>query len=599
MKLKNQYSPQKNRKRVGIILLFTTLLVFVVFAVRLSVIIGSGKVAGVSLKEKTNDLYNGMDTVRASRGSILDRTGNILAEDSVSFSLYAVLDEEYVQVDGTKLYVQEKHRQSIADILHRHVGIEKDLIIKQLTPQKNEAGEAITTVEFGKKGKGLSFEVKRKVEDELKKGKISGIYFRESKKRLYLNGEFASYFLGYTNIVDEEEIGVMGIEAAYDEILKGTEGSITYEKDKNQKSVPGTEQVIEPAQNGAQIVTTLDSVLQINLEELLRETAEKYKPQLITASLMEAETGKLLALSQRPTFEPETLKGLDEEDAVWLNLLTEDVYEPGSTMKPFTVAAAMSEGVFEENEQFLSGSLEFYDSVINDWNNGEGKGAMTFRQAIAWSSNVGMVNLHERMPEKWQEYIKAFGFLEPTGIGISNELPGTIQNETTVDRAMTSYGQAISVTHLQMQQAYTAVANEGNMMKPYLIDKIIYPDGSEKITEPEKVGTPISKEVAGRVLEYMGDVVNDPEYGTGKQYAIDGINVAAKTGTAEFFEDGAYNKQKYLHSVVQIVPREDPKYIFYMTIKAPNLDGTTANDIISSVSNHMLTRAMTIREKTE
>ncbi|WP_086347821.1 penicillin-binding transpeptidase domain-containing protein [Candidatus Enterococcus clewellii] len=596
MKLKNKYSPQKNRKMVGIILLGATLLVFALVAGRLIKIVGSGKVAGVSLKEKTKDLYNGMDKISAKRGSILDASGNILAEDSVSFSVYAVLDEEYVQVDGTKLYVQEEHKEAIATILHEQALIEKNLVLKQLTPQKNEEGKLITTVEFGEKGNGLNFEVKNKIEDELEKKEISGIYFREGKKRLYLNGRFASYFLGYTSIVEQEEIGMMGIEATYDEVLKGKEGSVIYKKDKNQNSIPGTEQVIEPAQDGAKIVTTIDSILQLKLEELLQETTEKYEPQLITASLMEAETGKLLALSQRPTFEPETLKGLDEESAIWLNLLTEDEYEPGSTMKPFTIAAAMSEGIYDENERFLSGDLEFYDVLINDWNNGEGKGEMTFRQALAWSSNVGMVTLEERMPEKWQEYIQAFGFLKPTDIKVTNELSGTIQTGTPVDRAMTSYGQAIGVTHLQMQQAYTAIANDGNMMKPYLIDKIIYPDGTEEVTNPEIVGTPISKEVSNKVLEYMGDVVNDSEYGTGKQYAIDGISTAAKTGTAEFSENGIYNKQSYLHSVVQIAPRENPKYIFYMTIKAPTLDGTTANDIISTVSNQLLTRAMTLRE---
>ncbi|MBL1224560.1 penicillin-binding transpeptidase domain-containing protein [Enterococcus sp. BWR-S5] len=596
MKLKSKHSPQKNRKMVGIILLLTTLLVFVVLAGRLIKIVASDEVSGVSLKEKTKELYNGMDKISAKRGSILDSSGNILAEDSVSFSIYAVLDEEYVQTDGTKLYVEEKHRETIANILHTHAGIEKSLVIKQLTPQKNEAGDLITTVEFGEKGNGLNFDVKNKIEDELEKKEISGIYFREGKKRLYLNGKFASYFLGYTSITENEEVGMMGIEAAYDDILRGKEGSVIYQKDKNQNSIPGTEQVIEPAQDGAVITTTLDSLLQLKLEELLQETADKYKPQLITASLMEAETGKLLALSQRPTFEPETLAGLDEESAVWLNLLTEEDYEPGSTMKPFTMAAAMSEGIYDENERFLSGQLEFYDVSINDWNNGEGKGEMTFRQALAWSSNVGMVTLEERMPEKWQEYIELFGFLKSTDIKVANEVSGTVQTGTPVDRAMTSYGQAISVTHLQMQQAYTAIANEGKMMKPYLVEKITYPDGTEEVTNPEVVGTPISKEVSERVLEYMSDVVHDAEYGTGNQYAIEGISTVAKTGTAEFSENGIYNKQSYLHSVVQIAPKEDPKYIFYMTIKAPTLDGTTANDIISTVSNQMLTRAMTLRE---
>ncbi|WP_239644568.1 peptidoglycan D,D-transpeptidase FtsI family protein [Enterococcus crotali] len=307
---------------------------------------------------------------------------------------------------------------------------------------------------------------------------------------------------------------------------------------------------------------------------------------------MEAKTGKIVATSQRPTFELDTKKGLGEVDNSWRNILVEDVYEPGSTMKSMMVASALQENKFNESEQFASGSIKIDDTVISDWNNGVGEGDMTFRQGLAWSSNVGMVTLQERMPDLWQEYLNKFGFGKSTNIGLAGEAAGEIQNKTTVDRAMTSYGQGISVTHLQMLQAYTAIANGGKMLKPSIVSKIVSENGEETLMQPEVVGTPISADTAGKVLEYMKDVTVDPKYGMGKEYAIEGLNVSAKTGTAEFFENGSYQKQEYLHSVVTITPTEDPKYIFYMTLKKPALEGVSANTIISEVSNKLVQRAM-------
>ncbi|MBO0468301.1 penicillin-binding protein 2 [Enterococcus plantarum] len=588
----------KNRKRVGVIILFLTMLIFLLFTIRLSYILITGKVAGISLSEKTKELYEVHETLEARRGSILDKDGNVLVEDSSAFSLYAILDENYTDLEGNKLYVQEKDWPTIAEIFEKYVKIEKELTLKQLKPSVNKEGKQVTTVEFGTNGKNLNFETKRTIEEELKKKKISGIYFREEKKRAYQVGNFASYFIGYTNQDDKgNEQGVMGIEEAYNDKLSGQNGSRSYEKNSAFGDVKPGSAKEKKRVDGSDIYTTLDSNLQFYLEELLNDAVQKYQPEHITATLMEAKTGNILATSQRPSFELDTRKGLEDPNtARWSNILVEDVYEPGSTMKSMMVASAIEENKFSENEQFLSGNIKIDDTQINDWNNGVGEGNMTFRQGLAWSSNVGMVTLQERMPDLWQEYLKKFGFGQSTNFGLTGEATGEIQNKTTVDRAMTSYGQGISVTHLQMLQAYTAIANGGEMLKPNMISKVVSSNGKETIIQPEVVGTPISSETAGKVLEYMKDVTIDPKYGMGKEYAMDGINVSAKTGTAEFFENGIYQKQEYLHSVVTITPTEDPKYIFYMTLKKPLLQGVTANDIISEVSNNLVKRAMVARD---
>ncbi|MGX7148951.1 penicillin-binding transpeptidase domain-containing protein [Enterococcus ureasiticus] len=591
-------STTKNRKRVGVIVLFLAILIFLLFTIRFSYILLTGKVAGTSLAEKTKELYEVHETLEAKRGSIFDKDGNVLVEDSSAFSLYAILDENYTDLEGKKLYVQEKDWATIAEIFEKHVKIDKEMTLKQLKPSVNEAGEPVTTVEFGTNGKNLSFETKRNIQEELDKKKISGIYFREEKKRAYQVGNFASYFIGYTNQDDKgNEQGVMGIEEAYDDTLSGKNGSRSYEKNSAFGDVKPGSVKEKKRVDGSDVYTTLDSNLQSYLEELLDNATQKYQPEHITATLMEAKTGNILATSQRPSFALDTKKGLDDPNtARWSNILVEDVYEPGSTMKSMMVASAIEENKFNESEQFASGSIKVDDTKINDWNNGVGDGNMTFRQGLAWSSNVGMVTLQERMPDLWQEYLKKFGFGQSTNFGLAGEAAGEIQNKTTVDRAMTSYGQGISVTHLQMLQAYTAIANGGKMLKPNIISKVVSSTGEETITEPEIVGTPISSETAKKVLEYMKDVTVDTRYGMGKEYAIEGLNVSAKTGTAEFFENGIYQTQEYLHSVVTITPTEDPKYIFYMTLKKPLLEGVSANDIISDVSNKLVKRAMVARD---
>ncbi|MBO0469354.1 penicillin-binding protein 2 [Enterococcus sp. DIV0242_7C1] len=586
-------STLKNRKRVGVIVLFLIILIFLLFTIRLSYIVITGKVAGNSLAEKTKELYEVHETLEAKRGSIFDKDGNVLVEDSSAFSLYAILDKNYTDLDGKKLYVQEKDWNTIADIFQKVVGIDKDMTLKQLKPSVNEDGEPITTVEFGTNGKNLNFETKRQIQEALDDQKISGIYFKEEKKRSYQVGNFASYFIGYTQQDDlGNEQGVMGIEEAYNDQLAGKNGSRSYEKNSSLGDVkPGSVKETK-RENGSDIYTTLDSNLQFYLEELMDNVVNTYQPEHVTATLMEAKTGNILATSQRPSFELDTRKGLDGPNPRWTNILLEEVYEPGSTMKSMMVASALQEHKFDENEQFTSGKIKVDDTTISDWNNGVGEGNMTFRQGLAWSSNVGMVTLQERMPELWQDYLTKFGFGQSTNFGLSGEAAGEIQNKTTVDRAMTSYGQGISVTHLQMLQAYTAIANNGQMLKPNIISRVVSSNGEEKLVEPQVTGTPISSETASKVLEYMKDVTTDPKYGMGKEYAIDGLNVSAKTGTAEFFENGIYQKQDYLHSVVTITPTEDPKYIFYMTLKRPVLNGTSANTIISEVANSLVKRAM-------
>ena len=581
-----------NRKKVGVILFATSIGLFFLFAVRMIYVVAGGHVAGTSLKVKTEELYHGGEVVKAKRGTIFDRNGEVIAEDATSYSIYAILSESYVN-GNEKLYAQEKNFDDLASILNKYLGIKEKSALKTLKSGLNSDGTSkYYQVEFGNKGKNISEETKQNIEDAMKKDKVKGLYFTEHTDRMYPNGNFASHFIGYAQPDKKESlVGMMGVEAAYDDVLKGKDGKVVYQKDENQRPIPGSIAEEKKAVNGEDIYTTLDAGLQSYLETLMDKVSSEAKPTEMTAMLMQAKTGDILAMSQRPTFNPETKEGLGEEDA-WRNFLVEDSYEPGSTMKVFTTSATVNEGIFNENESYVSGKIQVADATINDWDLGK-KGILTMRQALSWSSNVGMVKLEERLGDRWPEYVKRFGFGQSTYSGLPGETKGTLPTSNIVDQAMSSYGQAIGVTNFQMMRGFTAVANDGKMLQPHYIEKVSNPDtGKEIITKPEVVGEPITAETAQKVREYMRDTVESENYGSAyDQYKVPGYHISAKTGTAQIAENGRYltGDTNYIYSIALMIPSEDPEYILYLTMKQPQ---EKQEGILGEIANPLLSRVM-------
>ncbi|MGX7203886.1 penicillin-binding transpeptidase domain-containing protein [Enterococcus pingfangensis] len=589
---KKNLTPMNNRKKVGVILFATSIGLFFLFAIRMIYVVAGGHVAGTSLEAKTEELYHGGEVVKAKRGTIYDRNGEVIAEDATSYSVYAILSESYVS-GKDKLYAQEKNFDELASILHKYLGIKKKSASKTLKSGINSDGTSkYYQVEFGNKGKNISEETKQNIEDAMEKAKVKGLYFTEHIDRMYPNGNFASHFIGYAQPDKQEDlVGMMGVEAAYDDVLKGKDGKVVYQKDENQRPIPGSIAEEKKAVDGEDIYTTLDSGLQSYLETLLDKVNSEVKPSEMTAMLMQAKTGDILAMSQRPTFNPETKEGLGESDA-WRNFLVEDSYEPGSTMKVFTTSAAVNEGVFNEDESYVSGKIQVADATINDWDLGK-KGILTMRQALSWSSNVGMVKLEEKLGDRWPEYVQSFGFGQSTYSGLPGESKGTLPTSNIVDQAMSAYGQAIGVTNFQMMRGFTAVANDGKMLQPHYIEKVSDPNtGKEIIAEPEVVGEPITAETAQKVREYMRDTVESENYGSAyDQYKVPGYNISAKTGTAQIASGGTYltGTTNYIYSIALMIPSEDPEYILYLTMKQPQ---ESKEGVLGEIANPLLSRAM-------
>lgn len=595
---KKNLNPMNNRKKVGIILFATSIGLFFLFAVRFSYIVIGGHVAGTSLAGKTKQLYQGSEVVKAKRGTIYDRNGVALAEDASSYSIKAILSKTYTSGDK-KLYVEEKNFDKIAEILHKNLSIDKKDALNIL---EDGAKKELYQVEFGSYGKNISQETKQNIEADMKKEGVAGLYFVDHQARMYPNGVFSSHFIGYA-VPDKDEnglVGKLGLESAYNDILSGKDGKIIYQKDNFQNPLPGTVAEEEKAVDGQDIYTTLDSRLQSYLETLMDQVNEEYQPEELTAVLMKAKTGEILAMGQRPTFNPETMEGLTGKDAIWRNFLVQDSYEPGSTMKVFTTAAAIEEGEFNENETFQSGKIQVEDATINDHDFGE-KGVLTMRQALSWSSNVGMVILEQRLGGRWYNYLQKLGFGQSTHSGLDDEVNGALPTLNIVDRAMSAYGQAVGVTNFQMMKAFTSIANNGTMIQPRYISKVVDPQtGEERTTQTEVLGQPFSKETTEKVREYMRDVVESENYGSAYGvYSVPGYNVSAKNGTAQIASDtGGYQTgdTAYLYSIVEMVPSEDPDYVLYLTMKHPKTYDRMA---LAKIANPLMKRAMDFKETEE
>ncbi|MBR2130404.1 penicillin-binding protein [Aerococcus sp.] len=582
--MKDSKKLKKNRKKTIRAMMGLAGFLLLIFGIRLTQIMVFGTVNGQNLSAQAQNLYDRSSILSAQRGTIYDVGVNPLAMDATSYSLYAVLTDEWSEPEDPQYVVDKKNT---AQVLSQYIDLTADEILERLNTQD------ASQVEFGTAGQDLTYAEMKAIDDQ----NLPGIMFNETPTRMYPNGVFASHLIGYAEYmeagtaIDSRLTGQMGLELSMDGILKGTNGRKSYQSSSTNVELSGTGQVEEETTDGSDVYLTLDSRLQTYLETLMTEVYEKYEPTSMTVMLVEPETGEIVAASQRPTFNLETKEGIDD---MWQNLLVEKAYEPGSTIKVLTVAAAIEEGVFDPDSFYDSSPVTMGDSTIADYN-GIGWGVITELEGLSQSSNTLMIHLVKEMGyDVWESYIREFGLLQETGSGFANEASGSMNYDYEADKVTTGFGQGIYVTPYQMMQAFTAIANDGNMMKLQLVNRY-EEDGTMQVVEPEVISSPISKETANKTLEYLQSVVY-ADTGTGAAYDLDGYTVSAKTGTAEVFnlETNTYEAglTKYLYSVVGFVPSEDPQYVLYITAEQPKNLETTASDMMTKIYTPLLTRAL-------
>ncbi len=543
------------KNKIGAVLLVSFFgLLFFILAVRYSYLMISGHSAGEDLAYRASEKYLRQTVAEPERGKIYDRNGKVLAEDTDSYKLVAILDKKMSEGSDKPRHVKDKKKTAKA--LAKILDMDEDDILDKLKTKN------AFQVEFGQKGKDLTYKQKTQIE----KLKLPGLTFETEKKRFYPNGNFASHLIGLADKdPDTNKLkGVSGAEKVFDSYLKGKTGKNSYKQDIWGMLMPNSEDSIK-AQNGDDVHLTLDSNIQVFVENALDEMVDRYKPKDLFAVVMDAKTGEILGYSQRPTFNPDTKKDFGKK---WANDLYQNTYEPGSTFKTYGLAAAIEEGKFEPNKKFKSGHREIDGFKIYDWND-DGWGNIPMTTGFTYSANTLMMKLQDLVgADKAKAYYEKFGFGKKTGGLFDSEAPGNIAFDNELQRKTSSFGQSTTVTPIQMLQAETAIINQGNMLEPYYVKSIQNKESNETIKKGEKkvVGNPISKDTAKKTMTELDKVVNSKE-SHATNYKIDGYRVAGKTGTAQVpdTKNGGYvdGANPYFVSFMGYAPAKDPEVVVY------------------------------------
>ena len=529
-----------------------------------------GTVRGHNLSELADKKYKIDSSLQPNRGKIYDRNGNILADNIESYKLVAVVSDKATEDETNPRHVVDIDKT--ADELSKFIKLDKSKI-------KNILGkQGVYQVEFGTAGKDISVEDKKKIEEL----KLPGIEFIATTKRYYPNGSMLGNFLGFAqNSPDSDLItGRLGVEKTFDYYLRGKEGHITYAKDAWGKVVSNIPKVEIKPVDGADIYLTIDKNIQGFIDNTLKDIQDKYEPESAFAIAVSPKTGEILGLGQTPAFNPNTQDNLT---SAWSNIFYNSAYEPGSTLKTFTMSIMAENNIYKPDSFYRSGSYQVEDATIFDWNK-IGWGTITQRHGFQQSSNTLMLTLlNELGTEKLKTGLENFGFGKSTNSLYGNEATGDLVFNNKVSAATTVFGQGSTVTAMQMVQAETAILNDGQMLSPYFLqrvhDKTI--DKDVNIGKRTVVGNPISKHTADIMKEELYGVVNGTWAQGGKRYAVENYSVSGKTGTAEVVDPktGTYYKSPYkvMHSFIGYAPTEDPQVILYVGLKLPSKELGASN----------------------
>ncbi|WP_180554595.1 penicillin-binding protein [Staphylococcus haemolyticus] len=543
------------KNKLGAVLLVGIFgLLFFILVLRYSYIMITGHSDGQDLVMRANEKYLVQNNEQAERGKIYDRNGKILAEDVERYKVVAVVDKSAGKSGDKPRYVEDKKKT--AKELSKIIDMEPEEIEKQLNQKK------AFQVEFGQKGTNLTYQDKQKLE----KMDLPGITLYPETERFYPNGNFASHLIGMAqkNPDTGELKGALGVEKIFDSYLSGTKGALSYIQDIWGYIAPNTKNEKSP-KRGDDVHLTIDSNIQVFVEEALDDMVKRYQPKDLFAVVMDAKTGEILAFSQRPTFNPETGEDFGKK---WANDLYQNTYEPGSTFKSFGLAAAIQEGKFNPKKKYESGHRDIMGSRISDWNK-TGWGEIPMSLGFTYSSNTLMMHLQDLVgADKMKSWYERFGFSKPTGGLFDGEAEGNIAWANELQQKTSAFGQSTTVTPVQMIQAQSAFFNKGNMLKPWFVDSIKNPISKKTFYQGEKeiAGKPITASTASKVETELDKVVNSKK-SHAMNYRVDGYDIEGKTGTAQVADEksGGYVKGEnpYFVSFIGDAPKKNPKVIVY------------------------------------
>lgn len=560
--------------KVSNIVLIITLFLFLILIGRVSYIALSKEVDDINIQELASKRTTKETILKANRGTIFDNSGEVLAEDVASYTLIAYLDPKRTTDEKNPQHVVDKENTAL--VLSAILKMDYNTVLGYLNK------EGVYQTEFGVKGKGLT-ELEK---DTILATKLPGIDFLETTKRYYPYGKFLSYLIGYAKQDENGNmVGELGIEKYYNQELTGIDGKTVYQKDLRGYKIAGTKEMTEEKIDGSDIYLTIDNNVQFFLEEALNNVTSKHEFDEIDIIVAKAKTGEILGYATTPSFDPnirDIKNYLDSNSSV--------AFEPGSTMKIYTYMASLEAGVYKGSDTYQSGSFTTKDkTVISDWNK-VGWGRITFDQGFIYSSNTAVVNIMDKYLQATdlKSYLKKLGFGQKTNIGLYNETSGKIEFKYETEVFNAAFGQGITTTPIQHIQALTSIANNGELLRPYVIKKIV--NGDNSVTENKR--TSLGKVASEQTIEYMKNLmwhtINDND-GAGHYYYIDGFDLIGKTGTAQI---ASTNGKGYLtgdrdiiRSVALMFPKDDPEIIIYAAAKRPNSIQALAEPVKEIVKN--------------
>jgi cell division protein FtsI (penicillin-binding protein 3) len=478
-------------------------------------------------------------TIKGERGRILDRHWNKLG---------ATLDALTVIADPLRIEAPVKTARALVPLLEMDV---EDLVQKFSRNSRYALIAENISPDLALKVRALN---------------LPGIYFQKSFKRFYPNRELAAQVLGFTG---KEDVGLEGLEFKYNDVLEGHAVTIRVRRDGTGRILDIDRQK-QAELRGNDIVLTLDKKIQLFTETALEETVLKHQAKSGMALVMRPATGELLAMAHYPRFNPNNYQEFDP--ALFRNRIVTDSFEPGSTLKVFTAAAALETGMapstifFCENGRYRIGKYTVKDTHPHDW--------LTINHIIAYSSNIGAVKIAEKIGRQTlHDYLSRFGFGNTTQIDSPGETTGTLmppERWTKIDTGAISFGQGISVSAIQLVSGISTIANNGQVMKPMLVKKIVSNTGEDlKVFHPTPVRQAVSPQTAARVKHMMALAVQ--ENGTGTKAALAGYNVCGKTGTAQKVVQGqkGYAKNTYTSVFAGFAPLQNPQLAVLVVVDEP------------------------------
>ena len=556
---------KKATVKISKVIILIVVFLFVAAIIKLSYVVLSSEVDGVDLQVMSASITTTEEVLYANRGNIYDVNGELLATTVNAYTVIAYLDESRTTDSNNPRHVVDK--EATAAALSLLLGMSEERLLELLNKDAYQ-------VELGPGGRGIT-EVLKKAIEELE---LPGIDFiSDSKKRYYTNSTFASYIIGYAKENEEKElVGELGVEGYYNEILSGTNGYTKYLKyTSSNYRIPNTPDDTEETVDGSDIYLTIDFDIQNKAENAVKVLQDEYNTEWAIFTVMDAETGAIVASATSPNFNPNDTNTITS----YMNPLVSYQYEPGSVMKIFSFASAIEEGLYDGDEVYMSGSIQVDANTVisdseTDW------GEITFDTGFAYSSNVAATTLAFRLldygDKKLPDYYDALGFGKKTGIELANEVSGDMDVVYKSELASSSFGQGISVTPIQMLQALSSMTNDGNIIKPYIVDKIVDSEGN--VTYEGK-RTVVNSVYSSTTVEKMHELMHKMVYeGITDAWIIDGLSLMGKTGTAQIAsESGGYLDGEYdtIKSFGGIFPEEDPEYIVY--VAARRFEGTSRN----------------------